>query len=57
MHLFNQNTVKTASIVKHYYNLNNCIFIYFAIQLFLWSKLNFQHHYSVFCCSRNISYY
>ncbi len=65
-----ENTVKT---VKYYYNLKSLFLCEYLLNcnLFLWSKLNFQHHYSslqchmifrnnsnmLICCSRNISDY
>ncbi len=44
LHLFDQNTVKTVK----YYNIiikNSCEYV-LNCNLFLWSKLYFQHHYS-----------
>ncbi len=66
-----QNTVQLWNIITI---LNNCFmfeYIEYKGHLFLWSKLNFQHHYSslqchmifrnhsdmLICCSRIILYY
>ena len=43
-----QNTTKTVILCYIFTILNNCFLFEYILKcnLFLWSKLNFQHHYS-----------
>ncbi len=71
LHLYDQKYIKNIEIFLQF--LNRCFLCEYLLNcnLFLWSKLYFQHHYSslqchmifrnhnnmLICCSRNISDY
>ncbi len=62
LHLLEQKSSKNSNNVIYYYNLKKCFLCEYLLKCnsFLWSKLNFQHHYSslvfgVTCSFRNHS--
>ncbi len=49
--LFGQKYSKNFNIIKYYYSFKGLLCEYMLkCNLFLWSKLNFQHHYSSLQC-------
>ncbi len=45
-HLIDQKYSKNCTNVKYYCKLKNCFIFEYIVNVLLWSKQNFQHHYS-----------